>query len=1452
MYHEVLNNKHHPKAVVSAPAGTRLWLSQQSIKSQSSRRLPLKPSPNLTTRTMDESSPNRGSNGSWGADTQPVSQSAYEGYVQPSAEPSQGHVVAGASRQGLEWARVRGREAQPDEDSNGSGDSMHLQPDKPGSDTSHGDEDDDNTGQDMDCLITSPVATGVLNENNSPIPRTPAAYQGKRFDRGGASSTAITPMLPVNPFLRLGAPTRGVMSLSQVFRATQAVTPLNNKVFSDPMTDRPSPDIYNVRRSSPVALQTSPYLAAATSLRHSSSPPSAIDARSITSREMSTEPVQKGTSPSTKPDTGKSSEDELGHSLSQEIRKRKRKVMDDERTRAMLAKVKVSVTPRGMRSGKIRRGVYPSGVQSDQNQADLPSETAWTFRERLQTQGLGTGKHNIGHSIDLVDISDGSSVHHDKLSKKSLPSAALDIRNPPSSGSTIQLAVQGRTSARSRYHLREVGSPVAPMPDEEKEIINHEDVVVVKGTQTTNDTDITEVDTQLRLLAGQSHPTHHFDCIQSSTESIHSTSHIHSNVALHDSILESQGTGRINQDQEASHSQPNSVSKKVAPLARKQDQSSRGSGNTASTPQYAPDPTESTQSRPSSDTPNATDGLQRQPNLLVSSVQDENSTNRPANNATSISVPEKTMNRQRATKPKTKEVIRGRTIVPETSPAGGEQALHHNQPYNGERATSRSSSPTKPKLRHTATDAKSSLKLQGDSVSSKYSRKNKARSKKDKSRKASRAVEPAVVQTRPAVDQSTDQSELISLAGQSSDSAKDEVVGVEDAITNRKRNAENASSPGQIKKRQKGRQGVANTEIHPASPLIDVGNEQLSENNDSQHVDIELGLTGKASQQKKQPVGGLGKGRSPVGNAPKCLVQGSEENLPTSATGKVGKVSKGARAKPAKRRGRTKTNTPVEDGPRGPGEPRRNSSQSRGNTAAEQPTLDADVMYPNRVFALFKGSSLVYHPATCLSAVGEHEYRVRFDDGTIDVVDSQSVRSLDLRPEDSIKVEQPGLRTKMYIVCGFEDPALPHGVSGALLAASLHHGSEPSRQYPQTDIRGHLTVTLRSRQPECVQSPSTSGTGGFNVPVTCLYIVHSHWAHFKDRVYVHQMDFPFLSSKPQSMNRQVSHASTPSITERHKLARTLGHDTSGAPSPVSDKFRTGIFANMVFAVSYVDRDAERRRVSKHIQSNGGILLEEGFHELFDLDTPIGLPQGRTPFNGQEAQNGLRIKSQWANAGFACLIADQHSRKAKFMQALALGIPCLAGRWVEDCLRQRAIVPWDSYLLPSGGSGFLRGAIRSRTLPFVDPESALFSETIARGPKLLHQQSVLFLTGSGKAVERRKTFLFLVHALGASKVTPVPSLATAEALTAHAKAKDDPAWDYLYVEGRGRDGRGIIDTGSYSPRGGPPKRTKGSTNRPGSNRVKDEDRSVEDIVPRIKVIDDELLVQSLILGKLLLG
>ncbi|KAK3088926.1 radiation sensitive protein rad9, partial [Teratosphaeriaceae sp. CCFEE 6253] len=64
------------------------------------------------------------------------------------------------------------------------------------------------------------------------------------------------------------------------------------------------------------------------------------------------------------------------------------------------------------------------------------------------------------------------------------------------------------------------------------------------------------------------------------------------------------------------------------------------------------------------------------------------------------------------------------------------------------------------------------------------------------------------------------------------------------------------------------------------------------------------------------------------------------------------------------------------------------------------------------------------------------------------------------------------------------------------------------------------------------------------------------------------------------------------------------------------------------------------------------------------------------------QKGLVLKAKYKHLGFVALVADRHSRRAKYMQALALGLPTLSGRWLADSLdaEDDHPVPWAKYLL----------------------------------------------------------------------------------------------------------------------------------------------------------------------------
>lgn len=115
-----------------------------------------------------------------------------------------------------------------------------------------------------------------------------------------------------------------------------------------------------------------------------------------------------------------------------------------------------------------------------------------------------------------------------------------------------------------------------------------------------------------------------------------------------------------------------------------------------------------------------------------------------------------------------------------------------------------------------------------------------------------------------------------------------------------------------------------------------------------------------------------------------------------------------------------------------------------------------------------------------------------------------------------------------------------------------------------------------------------------------------------------------------------------------------------------------------------------------------------------------------------------------------------------MQALALNLPCLSGRWIDSCIAHGRVTDWQPYLLPAGESALLDGAIRSRILPPIpSPSVAKMVEMTGTRPRLLSDSAVIFVTGRGKLEEKRKPFLFLTQAMGAARIEKVVDLKAAK-------------------------------------------------------------------------------------------
>ncbi|TGO22202.1 hypothetical protein BPAE_0178g00200 [Botrytis paeoniae] len=290
-------------------------------------------------------------------------------------------------------------------------------------------------------------------------------------------------------------------------------------------------------------------------------------------------------------------------------------------------------------------------------------------------------------------------------------------------------------------------------------------------------------------------------------------------------------------------------------------------------------------------------------------------------------------------------------------------------------------------------------------------------------------------------------------------------------------------------------------------------------------------------------------------------------------------------------------------------------------------------------------------------------------------------------------------------------------------------------------------------------------------------------------------------------------------------------------SLISKKSMDSLFEGMAFAVSYVDAEKDKQVAIRLIKQHGGRILDDGFENLF---TPTIPPSKFRTGNSETGEADLEIASSELNIGFVALIADEHSRKAKYMQALALGLPCISGRWISHCVEKCTIIDWLPYLLSAGNSSFLGGAVKSRYLRPYSASNANLNNTFTQRLKLLDGKSILIVTGKGKAGEKRKPYTFLTRALGPTRLGQAQDLKQAREMLLDAESKN-ASYDWLYVDGKQDVEAAVFENTPASTSGGGRKRKRAL--------MQEEDASPP-LPKRIRVVNDEVMIQSLILGQLI--
>lgn len=324
---------------------------------------------------------------------------------------------------------------------------------------------------------------------------------------------------------------------------------------------------------------------------------------------------------------------------------------------------------------------------------------------------------------------------------------------------------------------------------------------------------------------------------------------------------------------------------------------------------------------------------------------------------------------------------------------------------------------------------------------------------------------------------------------------------------------------------------------------------------------------------------------------------------------------------------------------------------------------------------------------------------------------------------------------------------------------------------------------------------------------------------------------------------------TPTVEQSTRVSRS-GRVSLTEPSASRETTRGAkIFAGMVFAVSfrsrldhesnsqYKARSALPSELSSKIKSNGGKVLVDGFNELFEA-APVKNADRGTPSPTPQPDEDIRLLSTATDTGFTALIADGHSRKVKYMQALALDLPCIHYTWITACTEKQGLLDWSSYLLCAGNSIVLDDATKSRMLMPYDAGSAKLREILVDRPRLLNHSRVLLIMP--RAEEGKKAaYIFLARVLGAS----LSRVYTIDEAKTQLKAREnagDP-YDWVYVD-ESMDGTAALfaESGSARPLAGTKKRKRRS------------DASVADAPPpkKIRTLSNELVVQSLILGRLI--
>ncbi|KAF3932952.1 hypothetical protein ABW20_dc0102130 [Dactylellina cionopaga] len=351
---------------------------------------------------------------------------------------------------------------------------------------------------------------------------------------------------------------------------------------------------------------------------------------------------------------------------------------------------------------------------------------------------------------------------------------------------------------------------------------------------------------------------------------------------------------------------------------------------------------------------------------------------------------------------------------------------------------------------------------------------------------------------------------------------------------------------------------------------------------------------------------------------------------------------------------------------------------------------------PLRVFAQWDG---LFYPAVVneLPTINEST-PTRFVGGEISVRLNR-MKKLQLSAGDTVKVH--GQRQKVWIV---------QNVYKSTSESANHSKTESQFEREEVvDVNGNDMVKLKHK----------TSTEILDTYIGNVVLSAKQFSQLKPRTIDVEHALNSLENTPL-FKKEESILETPSKLSRRNTPSVVSNTGQKLKLPISSKGKQGIFAGMRFTISFpVDKDDQNKiSLTSILKRYGAYILENGFEELFET-----FDSDNTELIARQGVDDIR---------FTAVISDRASTTSKYLQALALGIPCLAVKWVEDSVANGLALPWQDYLLPAGESLYLNNVIKSRVIDWIDINAATFSTMFSRRKRLMDGVNDLLKAKSPKA------------------------------------------------------------------------------------------------------------------------